>query len=74
MAISSSGSSVNIMKAVHMARERGAAIMTLSGFDIDNLLMRDRCPTKFYIPSRNYAIVENAHLAILHAMLEELKR
>jgi hypothetical protein len=26
-----------------------------------------------HIPSDNYAIVENAHMAILHAMLEALK-
>jgi hypothetical protein len=26
-----------------------------------------------HIPSDNYAIVENAHMAILHAMLEVLK-
>lgn len=42
-----------------------------TGFAKDNPLRQ--YGLEFHIPSDNYAIIENAHLAILHAMLEELK-
>jgi D-sedoheptulose 7-phosphate isomerase len=68
-AISSSGRSPNILKAVAAAREQGMAIVTLSGFAPDNALRRSG-DVNFYIASDHYGMVEISHLAICHAMLD----
>lgn len=69
-AISSSGNSPNIIKAVEHANLVGKTI-TLSGFLPDNPL-RKLGAVNFYVPSSNYGVVETVHLAILHAILEQL--
>lgn len=65
--ISSSGQSLNIRNAVYAAKEKGAATITLSGFDALNPL-RAMGDHNYYVPSFNYGIVECAHLAILHSL------
>ncbi len=74
VAISSSGMSDNVIRAVESAIDEDTFVMALSGFEHDNRLEQSKAEIKFHIPSDNYAIVENAHMAILHAMLEVLKR
>jgi D-sedoheptulose 7-phosphate isomerase len=69
IAISSSGGSPNILNAVAAARERGMAVVTLSGFAPDNPLRRSG-DVNFYIGSDHYGMVEISHLAICHAMLD----
>lgn len=71
VAISSSGKSANILRAGDLAREKRCFAMTLSGFDASNPL-RSKGHINFYIPSHSYGIVEVNHLAILHAMLDEI--
>lgn len=70
VAISSSGKSENILKAAEAANDIGAVI-TLSGFAPDNPL-RKLGNVNFYVPSSDYGIVETAHLAILHALLDKV--
>jgi D-sedoheptulose 7-phosphate isomerase len=67
VAISSSGKSLNIVQAAYAAREAGARLITLSGFDAMNPL-RQLGEHNYYVPSFNYGIVEIAHLAILHSL------
>ena len=67
VAISSSGKSLNIVQAAYAAREAGARLITLSGFDAMNPL-RQLGEHNYYVPSFNYGIVECAHLAILHSL------
>lgn len=75
VAISSSGRSSSILTAAEFAWEnRGSGLLRFSGFNVKNPLNRYMGGVGVHIPSDNYAIVENAHMAILHAMLEELKR
>ncbi|MBB4509313.1 MULTISPECIES: SIS domain-containing protein [Rhizobium] len=69
VAISSSGRSESITRAVRTAREKGCAIMTLSGFAPGNPL-RDLGDLNFYVASDQYGYVEIAHLAICHAVLD----
>ncbi len=69
-AISSSGESENIIAAA-MSASRVGTVITLSGFESDNRL-RQLGVVNFYVPSKSYGIVETAHLAILHALLDEL--
>jgi D-sedoheptulose 7-phosphate isomerase len=69
MAISSSGKSPNILKAVEVARGRGCAVYTFSGFGADNPL-RKLGDLNFYVNSMEYGFVEISHLALIHSILD----
>lgn len=70
VAISSSGRSPNILRAVEAARGAGAAfILTLSGFSPDNPLRR-LGDANLYVPSDQYGFVEILHLTLCHAALD----
>lgn len=69
MAISSSGKSPNILKAVETARAKGCGIYTFSGFGSDNPL-RKTGDLNFYVNSMEYGFVEIAHLALIHSLLD----
>lgn len=71
IAISSSGFSVNIRKAVVAAKERFAFTVTLSGFKPDNPL-RELGDLNYYAPASEYGLVEISHLALLHMCAEKL--
>ncbi|MFK8013686.1 MAG: SIS domain-containing protein [Marinicellaceae bacterium] len=68
-AISSSGNSPNINNAVDFARETGANIITLSGFDSTNQL-NGKGHVNFHIDAKSYGIVECFHQVITHALLD----
>lgn len=65
IAISSSGMSPNILKAVREARQRQGIIITLSAMQENNIL-RTSGDFNFYIPARSYGDAETSHAAILH--------
>jgi len=65
IAISSSGQSENILFGVEKAKEIGCKVITLSGFNKDNLL-REKGDFNIYIPSDQYGIVELSHQIIIH--------
>ena len=69
VAISSSGSSANILNAVQAARAAKCAVVTFSGFKADNPLRR-LGDINFYIDSDRYGFVEISHLTICHAILD----
>lgn len=69
-AISSSGMSEDILDAVSTARRKMMNVVTLSGFGEGNFL-RKKGQVNFYVPSNQYGVVEIAHLAILHSILDE---
>lgn len=69
IAVSSSGESPNILKAVRAAAYASMKVMTFSGFKRTNTL--GRCgEVNFHIDSLDYGVVETAHLALLHALLD----
>jgi D-sedoheptulose 7-phosphate isomerase len=72
VAISSSGRSPNILAAARAARERGAAVITLSGFGPDNPL-RGLGDWNFYVPSAAYGPVESVHANVCHALVDALR-
>jgi D-sedoheptulose 7-phosphate isomerase len=72
-AISSSGESESILEAVDLAKRLRLNVVTLSGFIRGNRL-RGRGGANFYVPSMNYGVVENVHMAILHGFLDELMK
>ena len=69
IAISSSGQSVNILKAVEIAHANRMQIATFSGFQPDNLL-RGRGDVNFYVNSNQYGFVEVAHHELIQAILD----
>jgi D-sedoheptulose 7-phosphate isomerase len=70
-AISSSGMSENILRAVDCAKRKMMNVVTLSGFGEGNFL-RSKGQVNFYVPSNQYGTVEISHLAILHSILDEV--
>lgn len=64
IAISSSGNSPNIIKAIETAKNLHLSVIGLVGFDGGKLLPLS--DAKVYVPSFSYAIVESAHSAITH--------
>ena len=70
-AISSSGMSEDILHACDVARSKMMNVVSLSGFGEGNFL-RTKGAVNFYVPSSRYGIVEIAHLAILHSILDEV--
>lgn len=69
IAISSSGSSPNILNAARAARALKCEIVTLSGFSSDNAL-RKLGDVNFFVDAAVYGFVETAHQTILHATLD----
>jgi D-sedoheptulose 7-phosphate isomerase len=69
IAISSSGKSENILKAVLAAKEKDLFIITMSGFSKTNPL-RALGDINFYVPSMVYGHVEIAHLILSHTILD----
>lgn len=71
VAISSSGKSPNILKAVEKAKEKGCRVITLSGFKEDNPL-RQTGDINIYVPCMWYGIVESLHNLILQQVVDEI--
>lgn len=69
VAISSSGNSPNILRAVDAARNQRCGVITLSGFQPDNKL-RALGDYNVYVPNGEYGFVEISHLALCHALLD----
>jgi len=73
IAISSSGKSENILRAVNAAKKKGLTILTLSGFSKSNPL-RKLGDINFYVPALRYGLVEPAHHAICHCLVDSIIR
>jgi D-sedoheptulose 7-phosphate isomerase len=70
-AISSSGKSENILRAVSAARAHGCTVITLSGFAADNPL-RKMGDTNFYVAAQHYGMVELTHQVLVHCFTDLL--
>lgn len=73
VAISSSGNSPNVVRAVEFAKSRNVPIIGLSGFDGGRL--NELADAKIFVPTKNgeYGIVEGVHAIVLHLMTEYFK-
>lgn len=69
IAISSSGKSLNIHKAVHTAVRKGCKAITFSGFDAANPL-RGMGSVNFWLDTSDYGYVEVGHQLILHNLAD----
>lgn len=71
VAISSSGRSPNILKAVHTATELGVRVVTLSGMAADNPL-RTAGWLNIHVAAPTYGLAETCHAAILHWWMDSI--
>ena len=71
VAISSSGNSENIIRAIDKADSLSMSSITLSGFDATNMI-RSRGSYNVYVPSHKYGIVESIHQLILQEIVDLL--
>jgi D-sedoheptulose 7-phosphate isomerase len=74
IAVSSSGDSANVIKAVELAKSRSIPVIGISGFSADNRL-NQLADAKVHVPTEpgKYAIVESAHGVVLHLMTQYFK-
>jgi len=70
-AISGSGRSANVIKALKVAREAGALTLGLTGFEGGD--MKDLCDLCLVVPSSNMQIIEDIHLSVTHAVFTALR-
>ncbi|MGN0345154.1 MAG: SIS domain-containing protein [Lachnospiraceae bacterium] len=71
VAISSSGNSQNIINAIEVAHEKGASVVTLTGFKPDNKV-KQMGEYNLYVPCMEYGIVESIHNMILQQVVDEV--
>jgi len=71
IAISSSGNSPNIIKAVNTAKNLHMAIIGMIGFSGGELI--SLADAKILIPSQKYEIIESAHDSICHLITSHFK-
>lgn len=69
--ISSSGRSPNVVKAAHLAKERGLYVAAFTGFDKDNPL-GTAANINFWVESRSYNIIECTHMILLAGIVDLL--
>ena len=72
IAISSSGSSPNILRALQWARDNGVRTIALTGFDGGDA--RSIAEIAIHVDSANYGIVEDLHQSIMHAMAQYIRQ
>ncbi len=71
-AISGSGNSRNVLKALHFARETGALVVGLSGYAGGK--MKELCDICLVVPSDNMQHIEDLHLCVAHSLYTTLRR
>jgi D-sedoheptulose 7-phosphate isomerase len=71
VAISGSGNSPNVLKALKAARDAGAFTVGLTGFQGGR--MRELCDLCMIVPSDNMQVIEDLHLSVTHAIFTALR-
>jgi phosphoheptose isomerase len=72
MAISSSGRSPNIVRALTWARDHGLGTIALTGFDGGQA--RAVAEVTIHVDSANYGVVEDLHQAVMHALAQYIRQ
>jgi len=71
IAISASGNSPNIIRAVETARKKGVYVIGMSGFTGGRL--KEISDLSIYINAAKYELIEDVHLIILHSLVNCFK-
>lgn len=72
IAVSSSGRSPNIVRALTWAREHGLRTIALTGFDGGDA--RAVAEVTIHVDGANYGIIEDLHQAIMHALAQYIRQ
>lgn len=72
LAVSSSGRSPNIVRALTWARDHGLRTIAVTGFDGD--AARSTAEISVHVDCANYGIVEDLHQAIMHALAQYIRQ
>ena len=72
VAISSSGNSPNVVRAVVQAKKLGGTVITISAMNENNAL-RKLGDLNFYVTAKTYGLAETAHAAILHFWMDSFE-
>lgn len=71
IAVSASGNSPNVLKAMRYARSRSAEVVGLLGFDGGAAAGLSDIPV--IVPSHHYGVVEDAHLILNHILVDHFR-
>jgi D-sedoheptulose 7-phosphate isomerase len=71
IAISGSGNSPNVLRAMEYARDAGMETIGITGFDGGAL--RKMAQHSLHVPSFDMGAVESAHLVVFHYVLDVLR-
>lgn len=71
-AISASGNSLNVLRALKVARHAGAITVGLTGFQGGK--MKELCDQCMIVPCDNMQIIEDLHLCAAHAVFTAVRR
>jgi len=74
IAISCSGNSPNIVKAVKYAKEIGSKVIGLTGFDGGDLIKLSDIKIHFETNKGEYGLVEDAHSIVNHLLIDYFKK
>jgi len=72
IAVSSSGRSANIVRALTWARDHGLRTIALTGFEGGDA--REVAEVPVHVDASNYGIVEDMHQAIMHALAQYIRQ
>lgn len=72
MAVSSSGRSANIVRALTWARDNGLHTIALTGFDGGDA--RTVADVSIHVDGANYGVVEDLHQAVMHALAQYIRQ
>lgn len=72
IAVSSSGRSLNIVRALTWARDHGLHTIALTGFD--GGAARAVAEVVIHVDATNYGIIEDAHQAVMHALAQYIRQ
>lgn len=73
LAISSSGSSPNIVNGLRKAEEKELPTVALVGFDGGEVLKRGLADFIIHVKSNNYGVVEDCHQIIMHTIAQNIR-
>lgn len=69
VAISSSGNSPNVVKAIKQAKQLGGVVISVSAMSENNKI-RQMGDLNFYVPATSYGMAETCHAALLHYWID----
>jgi D-sedoheptulose 7-phosphate isomerase/D-glycero-D-manno-heptose 1,7-bisphosphate phosphatase len=72
VAISSSGRSPNIVRALTWARDHGLRTIAITGFDGGDA--RATAEVSIHVDGTNYGIIEDLHQVIMHALAQYIRQ